>query len=161
MSSEKFKESLLCLEKIARETGEDEYDAISQLEQIGIQITQDETSPFRANQKAIWIVEPFDKFRYERARKEFTFCAPSHLIEKYVQKVEKDGKLYLKYPQNVELSLINENIREILKNEYCIKDDDLTEIEWLNLHTTEEWKRCEKQIARELISNDFAQEYNV
>ncbi len=149
----------MCLLKIAKETGEEESDLIIDLEELGFKISSDEAPAFRANQKAVWVFEPFDKSRYEKARAEFQFLAPPHLTDQYVQRIEIEAKQYLKYPQSVEKSLINEAIFETLKAEYEIKYDDFTEEEWNNFQGTDEWKRGETHLLREIIAAELSKSY--
>ncbi len=159
VKNRKFQDVRLCLLKIAKETGEEESESIVDLEGLGFKISSDEAPAFRANQKAVWIYGPFDKSRYEKARAEFQFLAPPHLTYRYVQRTEIEGKLYLKYPQSVEKSLINEAIFETLKVEYKIKYDDFTEEGWKNLQSIDEWKRCETQILREIKAAELSKSY--
>lgn len=145
----------MILEKICRNIGEDEYDSIVDLKnEAKIQITNKEAIELRGRQIWIWIIEPLKKSnRLEEARFKFLkIDLPSFL---YVKKFEKNGKIYIKYPLGVNIFDVHDDIFEVMREEYGIKDNYLNCNEWEYVQSTNLWKKAEIQVAREIIADSL------
>jgi len=62
---------------------------INKLEDLDIIITNEETVPFRYNQKSILILIPFNLKNYNLAKKSFFLQAPPYLMRRYIIKLKK------------------------------------------------------------------------
>lgn len=141
------------MEKIARETGEDEYEIIFLLiKEKGIHITDIITPSLGLNQITIWVLKPYIEEEYQKLKLFFSSRFPYHLIDSFLLRVEKDGLSYIKYPELIEISQVYDDIYEVLKEEHGIKCDELNEVEWTEIYGTEKWRSCMNQTAREIVA---------
>ena len=144
---------LLSLEKIARDTGEDEYEIIFQLaKEKGIHITNKITPSISFSQITIWVLRPYSDEEYQNLRLFFTSRFPSHLIDTILLRAEKDGIPYISYPEFIENWQVYDDIFEVLNEEHGIKCGELNEAEWAEIYGTEEWRSCMIQTAREIVA---------
>ena len=150
---EKIETVLLGLEKIARETGEDEYELIFSLAfEKGIIITEEISSLLFYNHISVWILKPFVKEEFEASRSAWISRYPSHLVDINLQKIEKNRRLYIKYPENIEIYRIYDDLFDVLTEEHGIECDDINEAEWKEIKDTDIWKSSVFQTARELVA---------
>lgn len=150
---------LLSLEKIARDTGEDEYEIIFQLaKEKGINITNENTPSLSFNQMTIWVLRPYDVEKYKRITLYFFSRFPSYLVDAILHKIEKDGKSYIKYPAFIDNWQVFDDIFEVLKEEHGILDSELNEIDWSEIFNTRIWRSAVIQTARELIAYNIHNE---
>lgn len=156
MINKKVVRVLTCIEKIGRDSGKDEFEARKKLEKTDIWITNEKTIPFRENQIAITILLPFSLKNYNVIKSFFIFQAPEHLIRRYIQKIKKKGKSYLRFPYSTEISTIDTLIFEQLNDFYEIEYKYLTKVQWKYIQHTEQWKFCQRRLAKELIANEIS-----
>ena len=143
----------LSLEKIARDTGEDEYDLIFLLaKKDGITITDKITPSLSYNQITVWVLKPCTDEEYKRLKLFFISRFPSHLLDNILHRFEKYGVSYIRYPEFIEIWQIYNDIFEVLIEEHGIRSNQFNEIEWLKIFDTEEWRSCVIQTARELVA---------
>lgn len=148
----------LALEKICRNTGEDEYENIIDLESdANIHITYEKIEELSRRELWIWIIEPMDEDLQKHIEKKMMSYNLS--ISKYMKILKQDGIKYVKYPKKIEICAIYKDIFEILKEEHGIKSSDLSCYEWEHLQDTKLWKRAEIQIAREIIADKMIKHY--
>lgn len=155
---EKINKIFLVLDKICRNTGEDEDDNIIDLENYAdMRITDEEIEEIRGREIWIWIIEPMneDLLKYIKKKLEnYNFS-----ISKYMKKFEQDGIKYIKYPKKIDICAVRKDIFEIMKEEHGIKSSDLKCYEWAYLQETEIWRRTEVQVAREIIADQMIKHY--
>lgn len=143
----------LSLEKIARDTGEDEYEIIFQLaKEKGINITYKITPSLRFNQITIWVLRPYSDEEYQKLRIFFISRFPSYLVDTILHKIEKDGISYINYPEFVENWQVNDDIFEVLNEVHGIRCSELNEIEWSDIFNTKIGRSAMIQTARELVA---------
>lgn len=143
----------LSLEKIARDTGEDEYEIIFQLaKEKGIHITNKITPSLSFNQITIWVLKPYSDEEYQKLKLLFNSQFPSHLVDTILYMIEKDGVSYINYPEFIEIWQVHSDIFEVLNEEHGIICDELNEIEWLEIFNTKIWRSAMIQTARELVA---------
>lgn len=66
--------------------------------------------------------------------------------------INKDRKIYMKYPFIITRLEITDNIYEDLVEEHGINLENFTLNDWENIQELELWEKCEIQVARELIA---------
>ncbi len=125
----------------------------NKLEDLDIIITNEETVPFRYNQKSILILIPFNLKNYNLAKKSFFLQAPPYLMRRYIKKIKKNNKSYLTFPENTNVSdsELEEMIIFELINGYDINRNNFSKNEWNYIKNTKEWNFCKIQKLRELI----------
>lgn len=162
MNKDKIEAIKLALEKIAKNTGEDEDAFICDLEdQFDIKITGEEVSSFRESLRAehiwIWVLKPFNQEDYEVEKKNLYFINGQHPApnNQFVKKERLVGKDYIKYPKYTLLSRVQDYIFERLLEEFGIKYEHFTESEWEDILASKEFKRAELQAAREIIAFEY------
>ncbi len=141
------------LMKIARETGEDEFDIIHALKvQYNINITSAEIEKRINNLVGIIIFEPFSKIQYQNLKDEFIDGFNLNHYKKFVNIIKKNKKTYLSFPIFVPLSTIQDVIFEDLREEHNIILNSISESDWLQIKNKDIWKKAEMQVAREIIA---------
>ncbi|GAI90568.1 unnamed protein product [marine sediment metagenome] len=152
----KIENLLLGLEKVARNTGEDEYDLIFFLaNEDGIHITNIITPSFFSNQIAVGVLKPYTEEEYKRLKLYFISRFHSYLLDELLNKFEKGGVSYIRYLEFIDNWQVYSDIFEVLNEEHGIKSNQFNEIEWLEIFDTKEWKSCFIQTARELVANNI------
>lgn len=150
---EKLEKVLIALEKIARETGEDECEDIFLLAfKKGITISNEISSSLLYYDIAVWVVKPFDKEEFEIIKSALNSRFPSCLVDNILHKIEENNKFYIKYPVNIQIYKIDEDIFEVLTEEHGIDCNKINEDEWGEIKKTEIWKSAIFQTARELVA---------
>jgi len=144
----------IALNKISRDTGEDEFEAIISLEEISdIRIISKETSHRITNQIGIMILEPFDDKKYDNIKNSYMSNFSFNLFKKYVKILILNEKVYIEYPIFIDISIVHDELFEDLKEEHCIISDNFSESQWEQLQNTELWRKAEIQVSREIIGN--------
>lgn len=144
------------LMKIARETGEDEFDTIHSLkEEYKISITSDEIIKRINNQVGIIIFEPFSKIHYQKLKNEYIDDFNLNQFKKYVKIIEINEKKYISYPIFIHISTIQDVILEDLREDHAIILNTISESEWIQIKNTELWKKTEIQVAREITAENL------
>ena len=150
---EKIEKVLLGLEKIARETGEDEYELIYLLaSEKGIIITNEISSFLFYSHVAIWLLKPFTNEKFDAIKSTLNSQFPSGLIDKILQRIEKYNNFYLRYPETIQIYKIDEEIFEFLTEEHGIDCNEINEAEWEEIKKTDIWKSSVNQTAREMVA---------
>jgi len=150
---EKVENILIALEKIARETGEEEYNHIIFLaSKKGIIITEELTSSLSYRNIMVWVLIPFIEEKFTAFKLNFNSIFPSNFVDKILQKIEKNNVIYIKYPESIQTFKIDEDIFEVLTEEHGIECNELNEAEWEKIKDTNIWKSSVVQIARELVA---------
>jgi len=143
----------LSLEKIAGGTGEDEDEIIFHLnKEKGIHVTDIITPSLGLNQITVWVLKPYTDEEYQKLKLLFTSRFSPHLINTILLRTEKDGKPYISYPEFIENWQVYDDIFEVLNEEHGIKCNDFNETEWVEIYSTEEWRSCWIQTAREIVA---------
>ena len=108
----------------------------------------------------MWIKEPYDSKRHEQILEFFSLWCDYHIAKNTILVIEENNKKYLKYPLSVEKGVINYNIWDDLINSYGIDPDIYTEEEHELFTKSEEWQKCEIEIARDLIGIQMLNKLN-
>jgi len=150
---------LLALEKISKNTGEDEDDEIFTLErEFNIKITEDEVSTLRdvlINESVwIWVLKPYTSKDYEKEKLHLIKCSLS--ADKFLKKKELDGRFFIKYLERIILSRVHDSIFEDLLEEHEIEYKNLTKSEWEDIIASKQFKKAEIQVAREFIASKLS-----
>lgn len=141
------------LMKIARETGEDEFDIIHTLKvQYNISITSVEIEKRINNLVGIIILEPFFKIQYQNLKDVFIDGFNLNHYKKFVNIIEKNKKTYLSFPIFLPISTIQDVIFEDLREEHDIILNLISETDWIQIKNKDIWKKAEIQVAREIIA---------
>ena len=151
----------IALPKIARETGEEEDPNIQSLAEKGIWVSKEEIVNFSCRHRVFFIFEPFQEQRYEELRKELESLLLYSKPENLISIMRKKGKNFMKYPYLVEDNVISDNIFDDLEEEHEINCKDYTEKDWEVIKKLESWKKCESQVAREIIALDICNHLNI
>ncbi len=147
---------LLSLEKIARSLGGDEDQNIFLVEDNQkIIITEEKAPTNSSNRIAIWVLESYENEKYISLKEGKIYN------NNLIQKTMINRKEFLKYPIEIELSRVFNDIAEDLKEEHGIRLGDLTEEEWERIQDTEIWKKCEVQVAREIIAKGLIENLEI
>ncbi|KKL99223.1 hypothetical protein LCGC14_1816570 [marine sediment metagenome] len=144
-----FSEIIIALNKIARDTGELEYDSICLLEsELKIDITFKEVYELRGRYIWVWVTRPYDeKLLLNLERKLTRLNLP---LLNYL-KIFKNRKLnYVKYPEKVETCRVSKEILEILREQHYLMDNAF---EWEKIQNTESWLSAQTQVTREFIAD--------
>jgi len=149
------------LRKIARETGEDEDPNITLLLENNIWVTKEEIEFFSCRHKCFYIIEPYKEFKHKEIIRVMRKVLSNIVTENYVSIITKNGMVYMKYPRLVENWKISKNILEDLEMEHKIKGEEFSEDEWIEIQTSEPWKKSEKQVAREIIALEICEHLNI
>jgi len=149
------------LYKIARETGEDEDPNITLLLDNNIWVTKEEIEFFSCRHKCFYIIEPYKEFKYKEIKRVIRKVLSNIVTEDYVGIIIKNGTKYMKYPRLVENWKIFKNIFDDLKVAHEIKGVEFTEEEWIEIQTSEPWKKSENQVAREIIAIEICEHLNI
>jgi len=149
------------LRKIAREIGEDEDPNIQLLAENGIWVSKEEIENFSCRHRGFFILEPFQEQKYEELRKELENLLLYSKPEDLISVMRKNGKKFMKYPYLVEDNVISDNIYDDLEEEHEINCKNYTEKEWEEIKKLESWKKCERQVAREIIALDICNHLNI
>jgi hypothetical protein len=152
LNKENINEIKIALDKIARETGEDEDPNIQNLIFFGVTITKEEIVNFGCHHRFFFIVEPFQEQKYEELRKELENGLPYPKPEDLISVIWENGKKFMKYPYKVKDYEISDNIYDDLEAEHQIDCTNYTENAWEEIKKLESWKKCERQVAREIIA---------
>ena len=81
--------------------------------------------------------------------------------EDLISVMRKNGNNFMKYPYLVEDNVISDNIYDDLEEEHEINCKNYTEKDWREIKKLESWKRCERQVAREIIALDICNHLNI
>lgn len=158
ISKEKLSRIQLALEKLARETGEDEYESIITLEELlDIKITYEEFKELNGRNIWIWIIEPFIKKILQSLKKEK--IENKILKKEYIKIFEGLNGQLIKYPENIQVCLVHKDIFELMEAEHNINNKFFNCYEWEKIQNTELWNKAEIQIARELIADKLIKKY--
>jgi len=155
---EKIEKINIALNKIARETGENEYDPIFILEkQNNIKVEFQEVGELRGRNIWIWVIIPYKEeisVLLEHKLIKYNLPLSDYLQILYVNKLK-----YIKYPEKIEVCRVQKEIDEILKEEHDITDYFLKSNEWEHIQNTKKWEKTQIQITRELIADKFLKKY--
>jgi len=149
------------LRKIAKETGEDEDPNITLLSEKNIMVTNEEIEFFSCRHICFYIIEPFKEFKYNKIKRMIRNVLSNIVIDDYVSIITKKGKMFIRYPRLVENWKISQNILEDLKSVHKIKGEDFSEDEWIEIQSSEPWKKSENQVAREIIALEICEDLNL
>ena len=149
------------MRKIARETGEDEDPNITLLSEKDIIITNEEIEFFSSRHKFLYIIELYNEFDFNKICSAMKKALFSIITEDFVSIITIKGIKYIKYPRMVENWRITTNILEDLKVVHKIKGEEFTEDEWIEIQTSEPWKKSENQVAREIIALEICEHLNI
>jgi spore coat protein CotF len=147
----------IALEKITRETGEDEDLILSELENEGISILKKNVIP-SGRYTNIYIIESYKNSLEEKVRE------LSHQIIEYMKEhsrlgsfnqIKAEKRESVLYEFSIDSERIDEEIFEDLKNEHNIKVSELTPKEWFDIQTSDLWKRSQIQVAREITAREI------
>lgn len=152
IDKEKLKTIELALEKICRDTGEDEYDPITDLEEkYKIRITNKKIETLNGRQIWIWVIKPFEEQTLTNIKE---YLRKLNLpLSEFIETVEIHQQKYIKYPEKLAICAIHKNIFEVMKCEHGITGNYLKCYEWEQIQNSELWKKAETQITRELIAD--------
>ena len=149
------------MRKIARETGEDEDPNITLLSEKNIIVTSEEIEFFSCRHKCFYIIEPYKEFDYNEICRVMTKALSGIVTEDFVSIITKKGLKYMKYPRLVENWKITTNILEDLRVEHKIKGEEFNDDDWIEIQTSEPWKKSENQVAREIIALEICEHLNI
>ena len=149
------------LVKLAREAGEEEDPNIQLLEEYGIWISKEEFVNLSFRQRGFFIKEPFQKQKYKELRKELEKSYLSYKPEELISLIWENGIKFMKYPYLIEDYVISDNIYEDLEEEHEINCINYTEKEWEEIKKLVSWKKCEAQVAREIIALAICEKLNI
>jgi len=145
---------IIALEKISRNTGEDEYNSIWLLEEErNIRITSKETQFRMNNQIGIFILEPYNSTRFSIIKEKYISNLNLNLFKKCVEISIINEEVYIRHPIFVDYFKIYDDILEYLREEHGFVLDNISELEWEQLHNTPSWKKAEIKVAREFIAD--------
>ena len=161
LNKDKIKEIKIALDKIARETGEDEDPNIHLLAENGIWVSKEEIEFFCCRHRGFFIIEPFQEQKFEELRKKFENLFLYSKPEDLISVMWKKGKKFMKYPYLVEDYVISDNIYEDLEEEHEINCTNYTEKAWEEIKKLESWKKCEAQVTREIIALNICDKLNI
>ncbi|TFG22103.1 MAG: hypothetical protein EU529_11500 [Promethearchaeota archaeon] len=125
--------------------------------EFNIRITK-EKLPIQYQYIWIMVLRPFTIKVYNLVKKQLDLRNFPHLINSYVIKCQLDGKDFIKYPEKIEISIIQHKILDDLTRTRI--GGKLTETEWEVIMSTASWKMAESQVARELIALNIYNEMN-
>lgn len=151
----------IALRKIAREIGEEEDPNIQLLAEKGIWVSKEEIVNFSCRHRVFFILEPFQEQKYEELRKELENLLLYSKPEDLISVMRKNGKNFMKFPYLVEDIVISDNIYDDLEEEHEINCKNYTEKDWEEIKKLESWKKCERQVAREIIALDICNHLNI
>jgi len=157
----KYSNIKIALRKIAREIGEEEDPNIHLLAENGIWVSNEEIVNFSCRHRGFFILEPFQEQKYEDLRKELENLLLYSKPEDLISVMRKNGKNFMKYPYLVEDNVISDNIYDDLEEEHEINCKNYTEKDWEEIKKLESWKKCERQVAREIIALDICNLLNI
>jgi len=161
LNKDEINEIKIALDKIARETGEDEDPNIQYLAIFEVSITKEEFVNFSCRQTGFFIIEPFLEQKYEELRKELEELFHYYKPEELISVMRKNGKNFMKYPYLVEDYVISNNIYEDLEEEHEINCTNYSEKDWEEIKRLESWKKCEDQVTREIIALAMCDKLNI
>jgi len=146
------------LEKISRDTGEDEYDSIIDLEmKFNIWITKEKIETLNGRQIWIWVIEPFEEQTLTNIKE---YLKKLNLpISEFIETVEFHQQKCIKHPEKVAICAIYKDIFEKMKEEHGITGNYLKCYEWEQIQNSELWRKAEIQITRELIAYKLMKKY--
>lgn len=158
MKKEKIIKTKLALEKIARDTGEDEDEFLFRLrEEFKIVIEFEEIQELKRRNIWIWVTLPYSKHIMtflENKLSEFNLS----LLD-YLKAFNSSKQKLIKYPEKVEICRVDKEVYEILREEHDLNSRYLTDYEWEKIHYTETWRKAQIQIAREFIAEKLLEKY--
>ncbi len=142
-------EIIIALNKIARDTGELEYDSICFLEsKLKINIMFKEICELRGRYIWVWVIRPLDEKLLIYLEKKL---ARLNLPFLNYLKIFKYKKLnYVKYPEEIETCRVNKEIFEILREQHGLTDNSF---EWEKIQNTKTWLIAQTQVTREFIAD--------
>lgn len=160
ITKEKVKKIEIALEKIARDTGEDEYEPIFILEkEINIKIKFEEIKNLIRRYIWIWVTMPYNEeiFAYlEKKLNKLLIPLTDYLICFF-----NNNQKFIKYPEKIEICGVKKDIFEILKERHGINSSYFNCYEWEQIQNTKRWKKAEIQIARELVADRLLSYFNL
>ena len=151
----------IALRKIAREIGEEEDPNIQLLAENGIWVSKEEIEFFSCRHRGFFILELFQEQRYGELKKDLEGLLFYSKLEDLISVMRKNGKIFMKYPYLVEDNVISDNIYDDLEEEHEINCKNYTEKDWEEIKKLESWKKCERQVARELIALEICDHLNI
>jgi len=161
LNKDEINEIKIAIDKIARETGEDEDPNIQYLANFGVSITKEEFVNLSCRQRGFFIIEPFQEQKCEDLRRELEELFLYYKPEELISVMRKNGKNFMKYPYLVEDYVISDNIYDDLEEEHEINCTNYTEKDWEEIKKLESWKKCEAQVTREIIALNICDELNI
>ena len=161
LNKDEINEIKIAIDKIARETGEDEDPNIQYLASFGVSITKEEFVNLSCRQRGFFIIEPFQEQKCEDLRRELEELFLYYKPEELISVMRKNGKNFMKYPYLVEDYVISDNIYDDLEEEHEINCTNYTEKDWEEIKKLESWKKCEAQVTREIIALNICDELNI
>ncbi len=140
---------MIALNKIARDTGELEYDSICILEsELKIKITFKEICELRGRHIWVWVIRPFDEnLLINLVRKLTKLNLP---LLNYLKIFNNKKVNYVKYPEKVETFRVSKEIFEIMREQHELTDNSF---DWEKILNTKAWLKAQIQITRELIAD--------
>ncbi|MCK4381483.1 MAG: hypothetical protein KAW51_10125 [Candidatus Lokiarchaeota archaeon] len=154
---EKIEKINIALNKIARETGENEYDPIFILEkQCNIKVEFQEVGELRGRNIWIWVIIPYkEEISVILEQKLIKYNLP---LSDYLQILYVNKLKYIKYPEKIEVCRVQKEIDEILKEEHDITDYFLKSNEWEQIQNSDTWIKAQVEIAREFVADKLLNE---
>ncbi|MBD3211258.1 MAG: hypothetical protein GF311_01525 [Candidatus Lokiarchaeota archaeon] len=154
MSEEISPQLNIALMRIARELGEDEDSKIYNLQLKGIFLPVVKVQ-LKGSRIFVDIRETFQEKRYYELLK--IFRNEINYYEKclgrnFFELINQNGEKFIKYSILIQSQVVDQNINIDLFESYNFKENDMNEDEWFNLQNSDEWKKAQIQVAREIIS---------
>lgn len=157
---ENLKRIEIALNKIARCSGEDEYESILILEEkTKIKIEFEEIKELKGRNIWMWVVIPYNKVNLNFLEEKLSKLDLP--FENYLKIIRVNKKLFINYPEKVEICRVSKEIFEILKEEHNITSNLLNCSEWEQIQNTKGWIHAQNQITRELIADKLLKNYTV
>lgn len=147
--------------KVAREAGEDEDPNIQLLKEKGIWIGSELKEFLSYRHMCFYILEPFQKLKFEKLKRKLSQPNPRCINGDYPKSFKENEVSYMKYPRFVDYWKIDQNIFDDLKEEHMINSELFTDEEWIEIQSIKPWKRCQKQVAREIIATEICEQLNI
>ncbi|MBD3213370.1 MAG: hypothetical protein GF311_12245 [Candidatus Lokiarchaeota archaeon] len=144
----------IALEKISRKTGEDEDDFVYDLELMGISIPENQVSVF-GRYVALKIFDENNDIEKRGVIRTFEEHYRSNLNRLRLESIYKNDSNepnYIIIECLMDLSEIEHNIIEDLKEEHSINPHNYTESDWMKIKETILWHDAITQVARELVA---------
>ena len=148
---EKLHNVIIALNKIARDTGEHEYESLIKLEkEFNIIVKSEDIKELRGRYIWVWIIRPFNENSHGfLARKLKKLNLP---LENYL-KVTNFNNNKIIYPEIIENCRVHKEICEILKEQHKINSSYLEDFEWERIQNSKTWIKAQIQITREFVAD--------